>query len=39
MYDGVKPLQIIEDGEQVADPHAWFTPMNAAVYVHNILTL
>jgi len=39
--DGIEPLKIEEtvDGEQVfvADPHAWFTPSNAGVYVRNIL--
>ena len=35
---GVKPLQI-QDGEEIDeghDPHAWFTPVNAAAYVRNI---
>lgn len=41
--DGIKPLTIeVAKGETteelvVADPHAWFTPQNAAVYVRNIL--
>ena len=39
--DGVEPLQITvdEQGSQLAvsDPHAWFTPQNAAIYVRNIL--
>jgi manganese/iron transport system substrate-binding protein len=36
---GIVPLQITVDGasEPVPDPHAWFTPQNAAVYVRNIL--
>jgi len=34
---GIKPLEIGADGETVPDPHAWFTPRNAAVYVNNIL--
>ena len=33
---GIKPLKINEGGETIADPHAWFTPRNAAVYVNNI---
>jgi manganese/iron transport system substrate-binding protein len=39
--DGIKPLQIelTREGQAVSvpDPHAWFTPQNAAVYVRNIL--
>ena len=34
--DGIRPLKLEEDGETVADPHAWFSPTNAAVYVNNI---
>jgi len=34
---GIKPLQISSAGEMVADPHAWFSPKNAAVYVNNIV--
>jgi manganese/iron transport system substrate-binding protein len=38
---GIQPLQmIVDDAEStaaVADPHAWFSPQNAAVYVRNIL--
>lgn len=34
--DGIKPLEIDEEGHMVADPHAWFSPQNAAVYVNNI---
>ena len=36
--DGIEPL-VITEGEkklQVNDPHAWFTPANALVYVRNI---
>jgi len=32
----IKPLVMEEYGEKVNDPHAWFTPKNAAVYVNNI---
>ncbi len=35
--DGVKPLMLAEAGVEVQDPHAWFTPLNARVYVMNIL--
>jgi len=35
--DGIEPLQIEEEGQAVADPHAWFSPKNAAVYVNNIV--
>ncbi|NNK96300.1 MAG: zinc ABC transporter solute-binding protein [Desulfobacterales bacterium] len=33
---GIKPLTIDSGEETVADPHAWFSPRNAAVYVNNI---
>ncbi len=39
--DGIAPLQIAPETGQAAvpvpDPHAWFDPQNAAVYVRNIL--
>jgi len=47
--DGIKPVWLDEDGQVVAipddnqqgekfwDPHAWFSPANAAVYVNNIV--
>ena len=35
--NGIKPLEISEEGEMVADPHAWFSPKNVAVYVNNIV--
>lgn len=34
---GIKPLEISEGGETIADPHAWFSPKNVAVYVNNIV--
>ncbi|MCZ7644797.1 MAG: zinc ABC transporter substrate-binding protein [Planctomycetota bacterium] len=34
---GVKPLVLDEHGATHDDPHAWFDPVNAAVYVKNIL--
>ncbi len=33
---GVKPLDFDEDGTIVQDPHAWLSPINAAIYVRNI---
>ena len=35
--DGINLLTVSEGGEQIADPHAWFSPRNAAVYVNNIV--
>lgn len=35
--DGVKPLEMEEEGHKVSDPHAWFSPKSAATYVNNIL--
>lgn len=35
--DGIKPLTLEMGGEKISDPHAWFTPRNAAVYVNNIV--
>jgi len=34
--EGVTPLKLTEEGADVLDPHAWFSPKNAAVYVTNI---
>lgn len=34
--EGVTPLILEEDGQQVEDPHAWFSTKNAVVYVRNI---
>lgn len=34
--DGLKPLELEQEGEKILDPHAWFSPKNAAVYVNNI---
>ncbi len=36
--DGVKPLILETDGKKTLDPHAWFSPENAAIYVRNILS-
>jgi manganese/iron transport system substrate-binding protein len=33
---GVQPLTIDAQGQLVVDPHAWFSPRNAAIYVNNI---
>jgi len=35
--DGIQPLDLEYEGEQIKDPHAWFDPRNAALYVNNIL--
>ena len=35
--DGIELLTVNEGGEQIADPHAWFSPRNAAVYVNNVV--
>jgi len=40
--EGVQPIQLketVEGGKtvEIEDPHAWFSPKNAAVYVRNIL--
>jgi len=34
--DGIKPLIMEKEGTKINDPHAWFTPRNAAVYANNI---
>lgn len=35
--EGIAPLELEEaEGHRVKDPHAWFSPRNAAVYVRNI---
>ena len=34
---GVRPLRLEGDDTAVNDPHAWFNPVNAAIYVRNIL--
>ena len=35
--DGIEPLQVEEASDAAPDPHAWFSPKNAAAYVRNIL--
>lgn len=35
--DGVQPLDLEYEGDTIKDPHAWFDPRNAAIYVNNIL--
>jgi manganese/iron transport system substrate-binding protein len=35
--EGVAPLELVDDGTPFHDPHAWFSPQNAAVYVRNIV--
>ncbi len=34
--EGVTPLVLEEGGTPYRDPHAWFSPLNAAIYVRNI---
>ncbi|MBI9090783.1 MAG: zinc ABC transporter substrate-binding protein [Desulfobacterium sp.] len=34
---GVRLLSIDSGGQSITDPHAWFSPKNAAVYVNNII--
>ncbi len=34
--DGVTPLELESDGKKITDPHAWFSPKNAVIYVSNI---
>lgn len=34
---GIEPLKLESDGETYTDPHAWFSPKNASIYVRNIL--
>ena len=33
---GMAPLVISSQGQSIPDPHSWFTPLNAALYVNNI---
>jgi manganese/iron transport system substrate-binding protein len=35
--EGVQPIQLEAGGEKISDPHAWFSPRNAAIYVNNIV--
>lgn len=35
---GLTPLAMQSGGQSIADPHAWFTPRNAALYVNNIVS-
>jgi ABC-type Zn uptake system ZnuABC Zn-binding protein ZnuA len=35
--EGVDPIFIEAKGETIRDPHTWFTPKNAAVYINNIV--
>jgi ABC-type Zn uptake system ZnuABC Zn-binding protein ZnuA len=34
---GIKPIELDTKGIKVSDPHAWFSPRNAAIYVNNIV--
>jgi ABC-type Zn uptake system ZnuABC Zn-binding protein ZnuA len=35
---GINPVELERQGQKISDPHAWFSPRNAAVYVNNILS-
>jgi manganese/iron transport system substrate-binding protein len=35
--EGVSPLELEQDGEKIHDPHTWFSPKNATVFVRNIV--
>ncbi len=35
--EGIAPLELVAGGEKIHDPHAWFSPVNAARYVNNIV--
>lgn len=35
--EGISPLELDEEDGVVNDPHAWFSPANAAIYVSNIV--
>jgi len=35
--DGVQPMDLVYEGQTILDPHSWFDPRNAAIYVNNIL--
>ena len=34
--EGVDPIFIESKSETIQDPHSWFTPRNAAIYINNI---
>lgn len=34
---GIEPYKLQEKDVAIPDPHAWFTPQNAGIYVRNIL--
>lgn len=34
---GIKPISIDQKGKSIADPHAWFSPRNVAIYIRNIV--
>lgn len=34
--EGVRPIELKSEGMTINDPHAWFAPRNAAIYVNNI---
>lgn len=34
---GIKPIDMEASGQKIVDPHSWFSPRNAAIYVNNIV--
>jgi manganese/iron transport system substrate-binding protein len=34
--ESVEPLDLEQDGQRIHDPHAWFSPVNAAKYVNAV---
>lgn len=34
---GIKPIDLEASGQKIVDPHSWFSPRNAAIYVNNIV--
>lgn len=35
--EGVQPMDLQYEAQTIKDPHSWFDPRNAAIYVNNIL--
>ena len=35
--EGITPIELVERGEKILDPHSWCSPRNAAIYVNTIL--
>ena len=34
--NGIAPLKLEEGGQQIADPHAWQSPLNGLIYARNV---